>query len=257
MRAVVIIGVGEIGGVFARGFLKCGLAVVPVGRGDAPAQVSRDVPDPDLVLVAVAEKDLDAALAAVPKPWRGRLVLIQNELLPRDWQRHGLGEPTVASIWFEKKPGQEVKVLLPTPIYGPEAAPTANALAAMGVRSRILEDEGQLLRELVVKNVYILTTNIAGLKVGGVVRSLWQSSRDLALGVMGDVLTLQAELTGVRFNEADMAAALEAAILADPDHKCMGRSAPERLRRALRLVDEFHVKAPVLRDIAGSVGLDP
>jgi hypothetical protein len=253
MRAAVIIGVGEIGGVFARGFLKCGLAVIPLGRSDSPAQMAKEVPDPELVLVATAEADLDAVLAALPAAWRDRVALIQNELLPRDWQRHGLDDPTVASIWFEKKPGQEVKVLLPSPIYGPDAPTLANALAAMGIRSRILEDEGQLLRELVIKNVYILTTNVAGLKVGGGVRSLWQSSRDLALGVMGDVLTLQTELTGVRFDEADMAAALESAILADPEHRCMGRNAPDRLRRALRQADEFNVKTPVLRGIAESV----
>ena len=33
-QSVVVIGMGEMGGVFARGFLKSGHPVIPINRGD-------------------------------------------------------------------------------------------------------------------------------------------------------------------------------------------------------------------------------
>ena len=62
-KPVVVIGIGEIGSVFARGFLRLGYPVVPVTRGMDMAVVAADVAEPELVVVAVAEKDLHATLA--------------------------------------------------------------------------------------------------------------------------------------------------------------------------------------------------
>ena len=39
MQEVVVVGVGELGSVFALGFLKCGRAVFPVTRGTRMAEV--------------------------------------------------------------------------------------------------------------------------------------------------------------------------------------------------------------------------
>ncbi len=33
----------------------------------------------------------------------------------------GFVQPTVISVWFEKKKGRDVKVLIPSPAYGPAA----------------------------------------------------------------------------------------------------------------------------------------
>jgi hypothetical protein len=38
----------------------------------------------------------------------------------------------------------------------------------------------------------------------------------------------------------------------DPQHKCMGRSAPARLQRALELADAAGIAAPTLRRIAAT-----
>jgi len=48
----VIIGVGEMGGVFARGLLRSGFRATDV------QQLAQHIGDPELVLVAVAEGDL-------------------------------------------------------------------------------------------------------------------------------------------------------------------------------------------------------
>jgi hypothetical protein len=94
-QKVVIIGMGEMGGVFARGLLRAGYPVYPITRNmDLSAEAS-NITDPLLVLLAVGEGDLHTSLETVPPQWRERLVLLQNELLPRDWQNTGYQQPTV------------------------------------------------------------------------------------------------------------------------------------------------------------------
>ena len=117
-QAVVIIGMGEMGGVFARGLLKAGYPVFPIGREDDIQSAAESIPKPALVLLAVGEKDLLPALQNIPAPWKDKLALLQNELLPKDWLDQDYNQPTVISVWFEKKPGQDFKVLVPSPVLG-------------------------------------------------------------------------------------------------------------------------------------------
>lgn len=247
---IVIIGIGEVGGVFARGFLRSGHPVYPVTRDMEMADEAKRIPEPALALLAVAEKDLHPALERIPGPWRERLGLLQNELLPRDWERHGIAAPTVVSVWFEKKKGQDAKVLVPSPIYGPHAGLLHTALHAVEIPGAMLRNEDELLFELVRKNLYILTTNIAGLVVGGTVDTLWKEHEALAREVFADALALQEHLTGRRFDAASLLDAVLAGFAGDPAHKCMGRSAPARLERALALADEAGLAVPALRRIA-------
>ncbi len=245
---VVVIGIGEMGGVFARGFLRAGHPVYPVTRETAPQAVAAAMPEPAIALVAVAESDLPPALEALPEAWRERVGLLQNELLPRQWEPFDL-EPTVAVVWFEKKPGQDVKVIIPTPVFGPAAGAVVEALEAIAIPARTLADEAELLFELVRKNLYILTTNIAGLRAGGVVGELWARRRDLAQQVAGEVLDIQEWLTGKRLPRERLVEGMVEAFDADPEHKCTGRSAPERLARALRHADAAELPVPTLRTL--------
>ena len=251
-KPVVVIGIGEIGSVFARGFMRLGYPIVPVTRDMDMAIVAADVHEPEMVVVAVAEKDLHATLSLIPDAWRDRLVLLQNELLPRDWQQHGLSDPTVISVWFEKKKGMDSKVVIASPAYGQSACLLKEALASLDIPVVTVQDEAALLFELVLKNLYILTTNIAGLEAGGNVRELWLEHHDLACEVAGDVLDIQEHLIG---GEVDRTALIEGMLKAfdgDPQHGCMGRSAPARLQRALTIADEAELEVPGLRRIAES-----
>ncbi len=250
---VVIIGLGEMGGVFARGLLRRGHPVYPITREMDPEAEARALPDPEMVLVAVAEKDLLPTLERLPAPWRERVALLQNELLPRDWQAHGLENPTVISVWFEKKPGQEFKVLLPSPVYGPHAALLVDALGRLGIPAREPADPAALEYELVRKNVYILTTNIAGLVTGGTVQDLWQNHRELATKVAHEVMDIQATLVDGPLDRDRLLAGFVEGIEGDPEHQCMGRSAPARLERALRQADEAGLDVPELRRIAEDI----
>ena len=249
-KPVVIVGLGEMGGVFARGFLRLGHPVYPVTRETAMATLAAELEAPELVLVAVAENDLHPVLEALPHEWRGRVALLQNELLPADWERHGYRNPTVISVWFEKKRGQDAKVIVPSPAFGPGAGLLADALGAIGIPVTQLDDAGQLLFELVRKNVYILTTNIAGLETGGTVGELWARHRELAAGIAAEIVALQERLAEQRFDRDALIHAMVDAFEGDPAHRCMGRSAPARLRRARELAARHRLETPRLDAIA-------
>ena len=247
-ESVVIVGIGEMGGVFAHGLLRCGRTVHPVTRATDPLAVAREVPEPEVVLVAVAEADLHPVLDRVPQAWQDRLALLQNELLPDDWKRHDLPAPTVAVVWFEKKKGQPTRVVLPTRLAGPHAPILIDALEALDIPARPVE--GELLHEMVTKNLYILTTNIAGLEVGGTVSELWSRHRDLASDVVTEVVALQAWRAGVTLPQHELIERMVAAFDGDPDHRCTGRSAPTRLARALDQAREAGLQLPTLERIA-------
>ncbi len=251
---VVLFGVGEMGGVFAKAFLKGGRPVVPVTRSMSADSVASELPDPELVLVTVGEDDLDAVLASMPDPWRDRVGLIQNELLPRDWHRHGIDNPTVAVVWFEKKPGIDTNVIIPTPVCGPKADFVVDSLIGAGIAAIAVTDD-QLVEALIAKNLYILVANIAGLETGGTVSELWTGHESLARSVGDEVLAIQEYLVGGPIDAAGAYATMVAAFEADPDHGTTGRSAPRRLARALRHAGEAGLDVPTLAGIARAHGV--
>ena len=252
--AIVVIGIGEMGSVFARGFLRSGHPVHPITRGDDIAAAASEISEPELVLVAVAEGDLHSTLEQIPTAWRNKLALLQNELLPRDWQQHRLEQPTVISVWFEKKKGQESKVIIPSPVLGPHAKLINDGLAAIGIACNVLNSEDELLYELTRKNVYILTSNIAGIVTGGNVGELWAEHREFATAVANEIIDIQEHLTGTTLPREKLIDGMVEAFDGDRDHKCMGRSAPARLARALALAAEAGINTPTLKEIAAKQG---
>ena len=249
---LVVIGIGELGSVFARGFLKNGHPVYPITRHMSMLEAAKEMPEPQAVLVAVGETDLHPTLEALPAAWKDRLILLQNELLPRDWEAHAVQNPTVISVWFEKKKGMDSKVVLSSPVYGPHASLVRKALGTLDIPTYTVDDMGALEYELVRKNLYILTTNIAGLELpdGATVDDLRHAHPDLMDAVAHDVLDIQAWLVGHELDRPALMAGMLDAFDGDPAHKCKGRSAPARLRRALLHADEAGLEVPALRPIA-------
>lgn len=259
MSEAVVVGIGQLGRVFAGGLLRSGLTVVPVNRGDDMTLLAQRHAAPELVLVAVAESDLHGVLSSLPEIWRPQVALIQNELLPRDWQAHGYVDPTVISVWFEKKKGIDAKPLIASPVAGPGAALLCRALTAVDLPCREVGLRDELLFELVRKNVYILTTNIAGLsdtvKGASTVSQLWAQHEAFARQVADEVIDIQDALTGMQHDRSKLIAGLLEAFDADPDHGCTGRSAPARLERALAHADAFGLAVPTLRALAAQAPL--
>lgn len=253
-QPIVIIGIGELAGVFARGFLRNGYPVFPITRDMDISLAYQTVPEPALVLVAVAEKDFSDVLVKIPPQWHKCIGLLQNELLPGDWQACNITNPTIISVWFEKKKCKDYKVLIPSPVYGPRADLIADALEQIDIPCNRLPDPEALLIELVIKNVFVLTINIAGLETGGSTGALWSDHEDLACTVANEAIDLQEWITGATFERDRLIGGMVNGINGDPDHKCTGRSAPARLKRVIELADSAGLDIPKIREIYSKHG---
>jgi len=253
-QPVILIGIGEMGSVFSHALLRSGHPLVPVLRSTPISRVAHRFPTPDLTLVTVGEDELRPTLHRLPAGWKSSVALIQNELLPRDWLVSGIESPTVAVVWFEKKPGRVPKVIIPTPIAGPGAALLVDALASIGIPAVRIDDDG-LIDALVSKNLYILTSNIAGLRTGGTVAELWSEHRPLASAVAGEILEIQEWLVGSPIDREQAVDGMVQAFAGDPGHGTTGRSAPRRLERALRIARSAGISTPNLDKIGHEAGL--
>ena len=250
-RPIVIVGIGELGGVFARAFLRNGYPVFPVTRSMNISDQADSIPQPELVLVAVAENDFKAVMATIPAAWRHCTGLLQNELLPRDWKASDITKPTIISVWFEKKKGREYKVLIPSRVHGPKAGLIAESLENIEIPCKILANEDELLYELVFKNVFVLTINIAGmvLEEGTTTESLWTQHNEFARSIADEVIDLQEWLTGAAFQRRRLIDGLAEGVYGDPQHRCRGRSAQGRLARLLEIADEAGLEISRIREI--------
>jgi hypothetical protein len=250
-QQIIIIGMGEMAGVFARGFLKSGYSITPVRREDSISAIALNNPHPHLVLIAVGEADLQQTLSQLPDVWKDSVCLLQNELLPEQWLPHHIN-PTVISVWFEKKKGQDFKVLVPSPIFGTHAATIQQSLAKMDIPSWTVNSSEELLFELVRKNVYILTTNIAGLALpeGSNVATLWQQHHDFAIAIANEIMDLQFAIIGQNLDREALLNGVESAINGDLAHQCMGRSAPARLARAITQAQTLKLELVELNKLA-------
>jgi len=250
---IAIIGIGQLGGVFAQAFLKAGHPVYPVTRGMPLNQTLEQIPHPALTLVAVGEKDLPAVLQELRPDKRSSLGLLQNELLPDTWLSNGVSDPTVITVWFEKKKGMDVKVLRPSPLFGPQADLMATVLEGVGIPCRRLASADDLLIELVVKNVFVYMINICGLKTGDTTGVLWADHNALAQRVAAEIIDLQEVVTKTTFTRSVLMDGVAEGIAGDPEHKCMGRSAPARLTRFLSMAEEAGIQADTIRSIQAEI----
>ena len=149
---------------------------------------------------------------------------------------------------------------LPTPVAGPQAGLVIRSLQIIDVPCWEIPDT-ELLYQMVRKNLYILTINIAGMRTGGTVSKLWQHHRELAEGVAGEVLAIQTWLAGQPLPSERLLVGMLEGFDGDSQHICMGRSAPVRLRRALKHAREAGIATPwmdgIAADEAASSGLQP
>jgi hypothetical protein len=248
---IVIIGIGELGGIFAKAFLRAGYPVYPVTRNMDIDQAADNIPEPMLVLVAVAEKDFPSVMQIIPTPWRGCIGLLQNELLPRAWQSYKIDDPTIISVWFEKKKGMDTNVLIPSRVYGPKGSLIAGALHGIDIACAVLATENDLLYELVRKNVFVFTINIAGLLLaeGATTADLWNQHHELALAIAEEVIDVQNWLIGESLDRKRLIDGLVEGINGDLHHKCKGRSARGRLERVIAVAGEAGLNIPRIRQI--------
>jgi len=247
--AIVIIGIGELAGVFARGFLRCGHPVFPITRDMNLAEQSQEIPTPAMVLITVQENKLHAMLEQIPDCWRNKIALVQNELFPRDWQKHKIQNPSVTVVWFEKKKKLELTNILYSPCYGPNAQLISNALMTLEIPAPILYSYEEILYELVRKALYILTVNIAGLVNNCTVEDLWFKSQPLATEIAEEVISILEFLAEKKLPREKLINGMVEGIKDCPDRYCLGRSALERLKRALNHAQKANIQTPKLLEI--------
>ncbi len=250
-KPIVVLGIGELGSVFSRAFLRNNYPVYPITRKTNIDELHANI-DPEFILVCVAENQLQPALKSIPNAWKDRVAMLQNELLPRDWEAHQFENPTIISVWFEKKKGMDSKVVMSSPTFGSKAQILVDSLALIDIPAHIVADEDALLFELVFKNVYIFTVNITGLAVapGSTVGDVRDHHLDILHNVFNDVLKLQSILTGRTFDKQKLEKnMMDMAFEGDLNHICIGRSAPARLDRALKLAKDFKLGLPTLEKI--------
>ena len=72
LEPIIVVGIGELAGVFTRGFLRLGHPVFPVTRQTDIEQLAKAITEPALVLIAVGENDLHSAIERIPENWHDR-----------------------------------------------------------------------------------------------------------------------------------------------------------------------------------------
>ncbi len=242
-RTVAIVGMGQLGRLFGAGLLAVGRTVVPVRRGEP--LLALEALAPELVLVTVAEDDLYPVLSALPAALRDRVGLVENELLPPDWRAHGIEGPTVAVVWCEKKAGRPLAIVRETELAGPHAELLRDGLAQVDVPARVIAP-ADLESALVVKNLYILVSNLAGLSGVASVGALLGPERPLARALAAEILAVEAARLGHPLEADALVPRMEAAFAADPTHGCRGRSSAARLARTLARARALGVPTPRL-----------
>ena len=80
-------------------------------------------------------------------------------------------------------------------------------------------------------------------------RTLWLEHNEFARQIANEVIEIQEWLTGATFPRDNLINGLSEAINSDPEHKCKGRSALERLTRVLKIGDEAGLRLPKIREI--------
>jgi hypothetical protein len=201
-----------------------------------------------LVLIAVGEDDLPVVLQNLPQEWKDRLVLLSNELLPQTWQKFDISSPTVISVQFEKKAGRPVVIDRPSPIFGPQSAVIKETLEELDIPSREVADLGTMTRELVLKNLYILTLNLAGLATGGTAAELLQQHRGLTEGLWDELFAIQQAMVETPLSPAELKQETMDYLALAPDRSA-GRSARERLHRTLEHAREKGIDVPSLEKL--------
>jgi hypothetical protein len=248
-REALVVGMGELGSVFSVGLLRRGYSVTPVLRSTPEETILTRPLQPSLCVISVTEDDLQSVLDGWLRRYADRWVLVQNELRPSEWERRGLSTPTVAVVWFEKKQGSVVHPIISTPVHGPHSGVIVDALTSLGIPAHQEPDPEQLLFELCLKNLYVLSMNFAGLVFPKDVGTIWYDNRAYLDQIFAEVLELEAAQMQRNLPTQSLCIELERVIIADPRHAAAGRSALARLNRSLRTAKRLGIKTPTLDEI--------
>ena len=85
---------------------------------------------------------------------------------------------------------------------------------------------------------------------GATVGELANNHQELLHDVSSDILKIQYSIIGQHLDSSALMESMSSAFNGDLNHKCMGRSAPTRLKRAIETALKAKVATPALSKIA-------
>lgn len=251
MQEMIVVGLGELGQLYASAALKLGLRVTPLlrksPREDALSGVSETAP----VLVAVGENDLNQALSSLPAQRLAQLILLQNELFPSTW-RAFTPNPTVMVPWLLKKKGEPLLVARSTPVFGQHAELVEKLHVALGFQAERLPTAVALHQAIVDKYAFILTVNALGL-IRDVTLGEWLSQGPEQV----DAFAREAALLGERLvgQPVDLTQTLRE-VRSGFQHmggmRARGRTAKARVLRAVEHATSFSFETPALQRLSAA-----
>ena len=248
MRDLVVVGLGQLGSLYADGAQRAGFRVTPVGRTDNLAAIVASVPAAPL-LIAVGESDLAAVLAAIPPPQRDDLILLQNELFPSDWEPI-TPHPTVLVVWLNRKHDRPSEVARPTAVHGRHADIVATVHTALGLPCTVLTSPADRNLELVGKYAFIITVNGLGVAADRTVEAWRRADPARVEALVGEGVTLGEARLGHPVDRAAAHRMVIEALEALPTMPVRGRSAGARVARGLAVARARGIDIPVLSAIA-------
>jgi hypothetical protein len=249
MRDVVIYGVGELGKLLASAALRRGIRVTPITRTSRPDEILTQIAAETPLIISVGENDLPQVLASVPSARRSGVILLQNELFPSAWQTHGF-TPSVFVPWVLQKRGLPTQSARTSPIFGAHAALLAELLDALALPHVTLHDETELTQALVDKYVFILAINALGLAVDRTLGMWLQENPTQVWDICEEACVLGEALAGRPIDRAQAHAAAEEGMRGLAQVPARGRTAGERVARALGHAKRLNLRLPHLARIA-------
>lgn len=250
-QTLLLLGVGQLGRLYAGGALRSGACVVPILRDTDVAPVLCAYPEGTPVLCAVGESDLDDAVARFPIDRRADLVFVQNELLPDDLERLGARGATLAVVWTLQKPGMPTLVARATGVGGRHAAAVLAWHRALELPCTLYPPE-LLAIEAAAKYAFIVAINALGVLAPHTVGE-WRR-RDPAR-----VDALVREATAIAVARIDAPTAFDETLSRVWDGATgfealptRGRSSAARVVRALGHAARLSLSTPTLTEVGGA-----
>jgi hypothetical protein len=245
MDEMIVLGVGELGRLFAGAALAEGLHVTPITRGVTPAHVLAGRPPHVPILVAVGEDALERALDSLPAARRDDAVLVQNELWPSVWQSRGF-RPSLMLPWVLQKPGLPRTVVGTTPVFGAHAA-MLGALCARLSLPCVGITEREVPQALADKYTFILVINALGCWRDELLGRFLTDAQPQIAALCQEASALSAALLDAPLDPVRSHRLTLDAMEAMASMRARGRTASLRVDRALGHAATHGLNVPALR----------
>jgi ketopantoate reductase len=251
MPDALVMGLGQLGQMYAGALLRLGFRVTPIVRSTArPLQLG--VPPGTPVLLAVGEEQFDDAVKELQSAqWADHLILLQNEIFPASWKQWGVENPTVMAVWTNRKNGA-AQVGLATRVSGPQADLVMRMHQALNIPCEKLTDESALNTELCAKYAFILTLNALGVAQARTVSHWMQAEPGRVRAVLNDAVALSAARVDGYVDVARASARAREALEALSNLPTLGRTALPRVERAAHAARTLQMDLPALRALLPS-----